>query len=36
MKTANDSLLVKFRSKDTQFGVTCATVQAIAKKIGDE
>jgi hypothetical protein len=34
MKTANDSLLVKFRSKDTQFGVTRATIQAIAKKLG--
>jgi hypothetical protein len=33
-KTTNDSLLVKFRSKDTQFGVTRATVQAIAKKLG--
>ena len=33
-KTASDSLLVKFRSKDTHFGVTRATVQAIAKKLG--
>ena len=33
MKTANDNLLVKFRSKDTQFGVTRTTVKAIAKEL---
>lgn len=34
VKNTNDSLLVTFRSRDTQFGVTRATVQAIAKKLG--
>jgi hypothetical protein len=34
MKTANDSLLVKFQSRDTPFGVTRATVRAIAKELG--
>ncbi len=33
MKSANDNLLVKFRSKDTQFGVTRTTVKAIAKEL---
>ena len=33
MKTANDNLLVKFRTKDTQFGVTRTTVKAIAKEL---
>ncbi len=33
MKTVNDNLLVKFRSKDTQFGVTRTTVKAIAKEL---
>lgn len=34
MKTANDRLLVKFQSRDTPFGVTRATVRAIAKQLG--
>lgn len=34
MKTANNSLLVKFQFKDTPFGVTRATVSAIAKELG--
>ena len=34
MKTANNSLLVKFQSRDTPFGVTRATVRAIAKELG--
>ena len=33
MKTANENLLLKFRSKDTQFGVTRTTVKAIAKEL---
>ena len=33
MRTANENLLVKFRSKDTQFGVTRTTVKAIAKEL---
>jgi hypothetical protein len=33
VKSANDNLLVKFRSKDTQFGVTRTTVKAIAKEL---
>ena len=32
MKASNENLLVKFRSKDTQFGVTRTTVKAIAKE----
>jgi hypothetical protein len=31
--TKNENILVKFRSKDTQFGVTRATVKAIAKEL---
>jgi hypothetical protein len=34
MRAANDKLLVKFRSKDTSFGVTRSTVKAIAKELG--
>ena len=34
MKAANDSLLVKFQSRDTPFGVTRAMVRAIAKELG--
>ena len=33
MKASNKNLLVKFRSKDTQFGVTRTTVKAIAKEL---
>ena len=33
MAATNDSLLVKFRSKDTQAGVTRGTVKAMAKKL---
>ena len=33
MKASNENLLVKFRSKDTQFGVTRTTVKAIAKEL---
>ena len=33
MRTSNENLLVKFRSKDTQFGVTRTTVKAIAKEL---
>ncbi len=33
MTAANDNLLVKFRSKDTQFGVTRGTVKALAKEL---
>lgn len=33
MRTANENLLVKFRSKDTQFGVTRTTVKALAKEL---
>ena len=33
MRVLNESLLVKFRSKDTQFGVTRTTVKAIAKEL---
>ena len=33
VKRTNDNLLVKFRSKDTQFGVTRTTVKAIAKEL---
>lgn len=34
MKTVNNSLLVKFQSRDTPFGVTRATVRTIAKELG--
>ena len=33
MKASNKKLLIKFRSKDTQFGVTRTTVKAIAKEL---
>lgn len=33
MATASENLLVKFRTKDTQFGVTRRTVKALAKKL---
>jgi len=33
MRALNENLLVKFRSKDTQFGVTRTTVKAIAKEL---
>lgn len=33
MTVASENLLVKFRSKDTQFGVTRGTVKAIAKEL---
>jgi hypothetical protein len=33
MRTSNENLLVKFRSKDTKFGVTRTTVKAIAKEL---
>ncbi len=33
MRAANNNLLVKFRSKDTSFGVTRSTVKAIAKEL---
>ena len=33
MRVSNENLLVKFRSKDTQFGVTRTTVKAIAKEL---
>ena len=33
MNNSNEQILVKFRSKDTQFGVTRATVKAIAKEL---
>lgn len=33
MTTATENLLVKFRSRDTQFGVTRATVKALAKEL---
>jgi len=33
MRASNKKLLVKFRSKDTQFGVTRTTVKAIAKEL---
>lgn len=33
MSTTSDSLLVKFRSKDTQSGVTRGTVKAMAKEL---
>jgi hypothetical protein len=33
MNNSNENMLVIFRSKDTQFGVTRATVKAIAKEL---
>lgn len=33
MRTVNENLLVKFRSKDTLYGVTRATVKAIAQEL---
>lgn len=33
MSTTSTNLLVKFRSKDTQFGVTRKTVKALAKEL---
>lgn len=33
MLTASENLLVKFRSRDTQFGVTRGTVKALAKEL---
>ena len=33
MRASNKKLLVKFRSKDTQFDVTRTTVKAIAKEL---
>ena len=33
MKASKEKLLMKFRSKDTQFGVTQTTVKAIAKEL---
>lgn len=33
MRVASENLLVKFRSKDTQFGVTRGTVKALAKEL---
>lgn len=33
MTVASENLLVKFRSKDTQFGVTRGTVKALAKEL---
>ncbi len=33
MAVASENLLVKFRSKDTQFGVTRGTVKALAKQL---
>ena len=33
MSTPSTNLLVKFRSKDTQFGVTRKTVKALAKEL---
>ena len=33
MRASNKKLLVKFRSKDTQFGVTRTTVKVIAKEL---
>ena len=33
MKASNENLLIKLRSKDTQFGVTRTTVKAIAKEL---
>ena len=33
MTAASENLLVKFRSKNTQFGVTRETVKALARKL---
>jgi hypothetical protein len=33
MSVTSENLLVKFRSKDTQFGVTRRTVKALAKEL---
>lgn len=33
MTVANENLLVKFRARDTQFGVTRGTVKALAKEL---
>jgi hypothetical protein len=33
MTVASENLLVKFRTKDTQFGVTRGTVKALAKEL---
>ena len=33
MTVASENLLVKFRSRDTQFGVTRRTVKALAKEL---
>ena len=33
MTVVSENLLVKFRSKDTQFGVTRGTVKALAKEL---
>ena len=33
MTTVTENLLVKFRSRDTQFGVTRGTVKALAKEL---
>ena len=33
MNNSNEKILFKFRSKDTQFGVTRSTVKAIAKEL---
>lgn len=33
MNTSNPSLLVKFRAKDTSFGVTRSTVKALAEEL---
>ncbi len=33
MPTPNDSLLLKFRSKDSRFGVTRGTVKALASEL---
>ena len=34
MSTASENLLLKFRPRDTQFGVTRGTVKALAKELG--
>lgn len=33
MLTTSENLLVKFRSRDTPFGVTRATIKALAKEL---
>ena len=35
MTVASENLLVKFRSKNTQFGVTCETVITLARKLNE-